>query len=253
MPPCRRVAGEQRRAVRLEPGEERRVANKPVFDDLGIAGGQLAGRQRRQHVAIGEDQARLVKGADQVLAVPRIDARLAADRAVDLGKQRRRHLDEIDAAQQRCRGKAREVADDAAAERDEHGAALDAAGEDFVGERGEMGEILGLLPRRHDDCAMRDAGVVEAAHQRRQVEIGDRAVGDDDGAPLLHQRQHQRTSLADQLRSDQDLVGSAAERNGDALGAVERRVHGRGLIRQLARWKRQGRSAARLRGSAEAR
>ena len=38
----RRVAGDQGRAIRLAPGEEVRIADQAVFDDLGIAGAQLA-------------------------------------------------------------------------------------------------------------------------------------------------------------------------------------------------------------------
>src|SRR6185312_17074240 len=60
MAPRRRVAGEQRCAVGLQPGEEGCVADKAVFDDLGVAGGELARRQRRQRVAVGEDEARLM-------------------------------------------------------------------------------------------------------------------------------------------------------------------------------------------------
>jgi hypothetical protein len=70
MAPRRCVAGEQRCAVGLQPGEEGCVADEAVFDDLGVAGGELARRQRRQRVAVGEDEARLMEGADEVLAVP---------------------------------------------------------------------------------------------------------------------------------------------------------------------------------------
>ncbi len=45
------------------------VVDQPVFGDLGIAGAELAQRQRVEHVGVGEHQARLVEGADQVLAV----------------------------------------------------------------------------------------------------------------------------------------------------------------------------------------
>ena len=45
-------------------------------------------------VDVGQHQARLVKGADQVLALGRVDPGLAADRTVDLRQQRRRDLHE---------------------------------------------------------------------------------------------------------------------------------------------------------------
>ncbi len=102
------------------------VAEQAVFGDLGIAGAEFARRQRVEQRRVGDHQDRLMKGADQVLAVPRIDAGLAADRGVDLRQQRRRHLHEIDAAAHARRGEAGEIADDAAAERNREIAALDA-------------------------------------------------------------------------------------------------------------------------------
>ena len=68
---------------------------------------------------------RLVEGADQILALRRVDAGLAADGGIDLRQQRGRHLHEIDAAAQDRGGKAGEIADHAAAERDDEIVALD--------------------------------------------------------------------------------------------------------------------------------
>ena len=62
---------------------------------------------------------RLIERADQVLAERVVDADLAADRAVHLREQRRRHVHERDAAQVGRGGEPGHVADDAAAERDE--------------------------------------------------------------------------------------------------------------------------------------
>jgi hypothetical protein len=60
-----------------------------------------------------------VERADQVLAERMVDADLAADGAVDLRQQRRRHVHERDAAQERGGGEAGGVADDAAADGDD--------------------------------------------------------------------------------------------------------------------------------------
>ena len=67
--------------------------------------------------------------ADQVLAVGRVDAGLAADRGIDLGQQRRRDLDEAHAPPHDRRREAGEVADHAAAERHHEVAALHAGGD----------------------------------------------------------------------------------------------------------------------------
>jgi hypothetical protein len=133
------------RAVALQPFKKNRIADQPVFDDLGITGAQFTRRQGCERAGVRKHQARLVEGAEQVFAGARIDRRLAAHRAVDLSQQGCRDLDEIDAAQQRRRGKSRDIADHPAAQRDQHRPALDAASEDLIDEAAEMGEILGRL------------------------------------------------------------------------------------------------------------
>ena len=114
-----RVARQHRGAVLLAPCPERRIVDQPVLRDLGIARQQLAPGQGVEHLGVGQHQPRLVEGADQVLAMARVDAGLAADRGIDLRQQGGRHLDEVDAAQQRRGGKAGEIADHAAAQRDQ--------------------------------------------------------------------------------------------------------------------------------------
>ena len=73
-------AGEDVLPVRFQPGEEGGVADQPVFGDLGIAGAEFALRQRVEQRGVGDHHGRLMEGADQVLALARIDAGLAADR-----------------------------------------------------------------------------------------------------------------------------------------------------------------------------
>ena len=97
----------------------RRSRISAVLDDLGEPGGELALGQRRERVGVREHHARLVEGADHVLAERMVDRGLAADRGVDLREQRRRDLDERHAALIDGRGEAGEVADDAAAQRDD--------------------------------------------------------------------------------------------------------------------------------------
>ncbi len=81
---ARSAACENIGVIGLEPGEERFVAQHAVFGDFGIAGAELARRQRIQHRGIRDHQKRLVKRAEQILALWRIDPGLAADRRIDL-------------------------------------------------------------------------------------------------------------------------------------------------------------------------
>ena len=108
-------------AVGLQPVEEIRVVDQAILHHLRIASEKLAAGQGGKNPRIGQHQTRLIKGADQVLAVTAVDPGLAADRTVDLRQQGCRHLDEVHAPQQAGGGKACEVADNAAAEGDQPG------------------------------------------------------------------------------------------------------------------------------------
>ncbi len=62
------VAGQQVVQVGFDPVEEGRIGDRPVLDDLGQPGAQLARRQRAQRVQVANHALRLVEGADHVLA-----------------------------------------------------------------------------------------------------------------------------------------------------------------------------------------
>ena len=76
---ARGAAGENIGVIGLQPGEKRLVAEHAIFGDFGIAGAELARRQRVEHGGIGDHQQRLVKRAEQIFALRRIDPGLAAD------------------------------------------------------------------------------------------------------------------------------------------------------------------------------
>src|SRR5690606_31847400 len=74
---ARRAAREDVATIVFQPEEEWLVVDEPVFDNLGIAGSELPRRQRLERLEIGEYELGLMEGADQVLAVGRIDPGLA--------------------------------------------------------------------------------------------------------------------------------------------------------------------------------
>ena len=89
-----RVAAQQLRQVALQPLEQPGVVDDAVFDHFGEAGAILAHGQRGERVQVAQHQPRLVERPDEVLARLQVQADLAADGAVHLGEQRRRHLHE---------------------------------------------------------------------------------------------------------------------------------------------------------------
>ena len=115
----RAIARQQLLDVGFEPVDERSVEREAVLDHLGQARAQLAVGQRVEGRHVRDHRARLVEGADHVLAERVVDRGLAADRGVDLREQRGRHLDERHAALVDGGGEPRQVADHAAAQRDD--------------------------------------------------------------------------------------------------------------------------------------
>ena len=142
-----RRAGDDLRAVLAEPGEECRIAQHAVFQHFGIARAHFAHRQRVERGEIGEHQRRLVERADQILARRGVDRGLAADRTVDLRQQGGGQLHEAASALEDRAGEAGEIADHAAAQREDMIAARHAAFEQPVGQLGQFAPALGLLAR----------------------------------------------------------------------------------------------------------
>ena len=216
------VALDQAGAVTLQPGEELGLAGQAVLDHLGVAGQQLAPRQGREHVGIGEHQARLMEAADQVLAVARVDPGLAADRAVDLGQQGGRDLHEIDATQQHRGGETRDVADHPAAEGDQRAAAFDLHLQQSLDQGFQVMEVLGPLAGGQDHGLAVQSRLLQRALEARQMELGQVGVGDHEDPLPRHQRRDVAAGLGDQAVAHQDVVAARAQRNTQAFVAAHR-------------------------------
>ncbi len=189
-----------------------RVADRAVLDHFREARGELARRQRAQAIGVDQHGARLVERADHVLAERVVDAGLAAHRRVDLREQRRRHLHERHAALVDRRRESRDVADDAAAQRDQRGRALGAQFEQPRHHRLQRLPVLVGFAVRDLHRLRRDARGRQAFGQRREPVAGDRRVGHDDRLRDAALRE-QRTGAADDARADVDRIAALRERD----------------------------------------
>src|SRR5690606_39504704 len=99
------------------------------------------------------------------------------DRRIDLGEQRRRNLHEIDAALIARRGETGDIADDAAAERDEAGVAMEFGVDELVEYAAQGRERLVLLAVRTSVDAR--VAVEGCVLQRLEIELGDDVVRHD--------------------------------------------------------------------------
>src|SRR5687767_6426540 len=98
----RPIAFHKARTMGVAPSEERRIVDQSVFDDLGIAGAELAIVERVQQFGVGENEQRMMERPNQVLLASAVNCRLAADGAVGLRQQGRRDVqDRATALEQR--------------------------------------------------------------------------------------------------------------------------------------------------------
>jgi hypothetical protein len=202
------LAREELRKVCLEPAEERAIGDERRLHDLREAGPQLAVRQRRERVRVGDHRRRLVEGADQVLAARVVHPGLAADRGVDHREQRRRQLHDRDAALVRGCRESRDVADHAAAEREHHAVPVEARGDQRVDDDRDVAEGLLLLAAgQHAGLeGPADESLLEPRHPQRP----DHVVGHDE--ELLRARMPRKElRRAEQPRARDDRVGALAE------------------------------------------
>ncbi len=152
-----------------------------------------------------------MEGADQVLALGRVDRGLAAHRGVDLGQKGGGDLDEIDAALVDRRREAREVADHPAAEGHDQVAAVELEIQQAAGQLGEMGEALGLLAGRQHDQLHVDPRRLQAPQQRLAMCGRDGLIGDHRRAGAFQQWPHQLARLVQQSLADQHGIGPFAQ------------------------------------------
>ena len=127
--------------------------------------------------------------ADQVLPERMVDADLAANRAVHLRQQRRRHVGQRDAAKISRRGEAGRVAEDAAADGDDAGAAIGAVLDERIVDAGDGLQVLVSLAVGNEH----DLGVAERLLDGPAVQLPHRRARDDDATARKRGRVEQRT------------------------------------------------------------
>ncbi len=148
---------------------------------------------------------------------------------IDLRQQRGRHLHEIDAAAQDRRREAGEIADHAAAERDDQVVALDLGRDQRLAHlRQAWRSSSSSSPSSTMIREVGDARRGERRLGRLQPMLGNGAVGDDGGAHAGPQRRDALTQRAQHVAADHDVIGAVAERDvdGNGGGVFQGRSHG---------------------------
>ena len=172
--PRRAVAGEQGRAIRLAPGEEVGIADQAVFDHLGIAGAQLRGRaawrappgRSAPAPAAWKAPIRFLPWRALTPVLPPIAASAWASRLVGTAIQ-------FVAALQQRGGEAGDVADHAAADRDDMVAAADPGLDHRVEQPLDLGQRLARLARRSTKRPAKSRAEPVRPARRRDIRVGD--------------------------------------------------------------------------------
>jgi len=108
------VSRQHRFSVGAKPIEERGISQGAILNDLGITSPHFPVGQAVQHVRVGQNGDRLIKGADKIFALRGINSRFPTNGAIDLRQKRRRDLHIGQASQRNRRGKSAEITDDPA-------------------------------------------------------------------------------------------------------------------------------------------
>src|SRR5271166_2296675 len=120
-----------------------------------------------------------MKGTNEVLSMARVDGSLAADRGIDLCKQRRRNLHAIEAAANNRSGEPSEVADYASTQRHDQISALRARGEQRVANLLEHRKTFRFFTCRYRDACRADSGAGERRFGRSEMMLYDCFIADD--------------------------------------------------------------------------
>ncbi len=114
-----RFASTQGFQICFEPLEKRQIRDCTVFNNFGDPRYIFAIRERIQHIGIRNHSIGLIKGTDQIFSRSMVDRRLPPHRRIDLRKQRGGHLNVTDTPLVACRYVARNISDNASAQRND--------------------------------------------------------------------------------------------------------------------------------------
>ena len=158
------------------------VADESGLHSLGDPVESSVVRQRSENVRVEHHQRRLPESAGEVFACVEVDSRFAAYRRIDRGQQCRRYLDEFDASEVRRGCETGHIADDAAAQCDEHVASREAVVCQEVQDICQRVERLGLFAAFEYESVKLEARICERSPELAvlcAVEGSDVSVGND--------------------------------------------------------------------------
>ena len=175
-----------------------------VLRHLAVTAAHLTRREGGQRIQVADDGTRLPERSDEVLALGKVDARLASDGGIDHRQQRCRDVDDRHTAVPRRGREPRHVGHHPPADADHAVVAGETEPGEGATQRLDRRQGLELLARADRDHLVGHTGI---DHER------DGRLGDDD-SPTGRARQHVG-ELVPGARADQHVVRPIGERHGD--------------------------------------
>ena len=203
------ISGDERGDV-VEVGgslEHLGIADGGVLDDFGEAFVKLARWQGAERVGIGNDEAWLMEGPDEIFAAGSVDAGLAADGTIDLGDDGGGDLNAGNAAVVNGGSESREVADHAAAESHEHGGSVEPRLNHGVADFRGLLEGFGGLSSGNGDTDGLEPSLTKRGLDGLGVEWADIRVGDKGATRGLENFGDPGTAIPNQSGPNDHLVG----------------------------------------------
>ncbi len=177
----------------------------------------FARRQGVERGRVDQDAQRLQEGPDHVFRFGQIDADLATHGTIDLGQQRSGNLQEAEAPGVGGGNEAGQVADHAAADRDDDRLAIGAEFEQALPHHGGHVEGLRRLARLDGHDVDLDLLAGQAFGHAHGVRLLDVFVGDDDGVREFGPGGQEAAGVGKIVGADFDVVAALGQIDPDGL------------------------------------
>ncbi|MCL1888393.1 MAG: hypothetical protein FWF96_05940, partial [Kiritimatiellaeota bacterium] len=156
-----------------------RIGDDTVFYGFGGSVSEDFIRKRRQSIGIADHHAGLAERAHQVFARGEVHPRFSPNRRVHRGQKSRGRLYEIYSPQVNRGGESREVADDAATERDDNVRAGEAVGVEIFPKREKVVGVFGGFAGRQNFCGDCEPDVGKRTRDTFEIKWRDVFIRDD--------------------------------------------------------------------------
>ncbi len=206
----RQIPGGHGRGVGFKPGEKISIPKQPVFHHLTIARQKIPWRQGGKQPGVAQNERRLMKRTNKVLAVAGVDSGFATHRTVHLRQQGCGDLNKPHAPAQHCRSKADQITDDATAKGHDNIAPFNLLIQQPFNRAGEMRPAFRAFAGWQRQRIHRDTLFGQPGPERVQMHPRHRFIADHANPWAVQQGRDPTSRIRDQARADLNVITALA-------------------------------------------